>query len=387
MDGVPGSGDSRHELARLAGEFGLPRGCVESASWRLRATAHGGIDDRPTLLTLLTALGGAACEEGSHAGEARVAHARLTAAEERGAGDRLQAWLAVLAAYRHVADRAADRAAALAELRGFAVDACGDLRERFEAEAAPPRAIRAALDAISAVLLPVEEELGLALSPAAADLQRRRRARGVQAGESPTFGERHRGGIEALWTREAETWHADRFTERHGAPPPAGWWVPDPGAGAGGHIAAEVRDLFSAGDQAAFVDDMEARYRSEHGLPARGEGLVSQPSLVACVEAVLPGVTVVREARLPWLGRQRLDIYVPSLDLAIEYQGEQHFLPYPHLGGEEGLARRRELDERKRDACLRAGVRLIEWRYDEPISEVLVRARLGVAPDVAGWEP
>jgi hypothetical protein len=346
-----------------------------------------GIDALPPLVALLAALGGAACEEGDHEGETRVARARLAESEELDAGARMQAWLALLAACQHVADGVVDRAAALGELRGRAIDACGDLRERLEIEAAPPRAIRAALDAISAILLPVEEELGLALSPTAADLQRRRRARGVQAGESPTFGERHREGIEALWTREAEPWHADRFTERHGAPPPAGWWVPDPDAGVGGHVASEVRDLFDAEDQASFIDDMEARYRSERGLPARGEGLVSQPSLAACVEAVLPGVAVLREARLPWLGRQRLDIYVPSLDLAIEYQGEQHFLPYPHLGGEEGLARRRELDERKRDACLRAGVRLIEWRYDEPISEARVRARLGVAPDVAGREP
>ena len=50
-----------------------------------------------------------------------------------------------------------------------------------------------------------------------------------------------------------------------------------------------------------------------------------------------------------------------------------------HWGGEAGLAARRELDERKRDACLRAGVRLVEWRYDESVSVEAVRARLGLA--------
>jgi len=37
-------------------------------------------------------------------------------------------------------------------------------------------------------------------------------------------------------------------------------------------------------------------------------------------------------------------------------------------GAEAGLAHRSELEERKRDACLRAGIRLVEWRYDEPVS-------------------
>ena len=49
-------------------------------------------------------------------------------------------------------------------------------------------------------------------------------------------------------------------------------------------------------------------------------------------------------------------------------------------GAEAGLAHRSELDERKRDACLRAGIRLVEWRYDEPVSVGAVRGRLGL-PD------
>ena len=125
---------------------------------------------------------------------------------------------------------------------------------------------------------------------------------------------------------------------------------------------------------------METRYREEAGLPARGEGWVSERHLVGCVETALPGVEVVRQARPAWLGGgQSLDIFLPSLDLAIEYQGEQHYVALGHWGGEAGLAERRELDERKRDACLRAGVRLVEWRYDEPVSVDAVRRRLGLA--------
>ena len=68
--------------------------------------------------------------------------------------------------------------------------------------------------------------------------------------------------------------------------------------------------------------------------------------------------------RPEWLGRQSLDLYIPSLRTAIEYQGIQHYLPIDFFGGEEALMQRRELDLQKRKLCEENGVRLIEWAYD-----------------------
>ena len=68
--------------------------------------------------------------------------------------------------------------------------------------------------------------------------------------------------------------------------------------------------------------------------------------------------------RPEWLGRQSLDLYIPSLRIAIEYQGIQHYLPIRFFGGEEALAQRQELDLQKRKLCEENEVRLIEWAYD-----------------------
>jgi len=101
---------------------------------------------------------------------------------------------------------------------------------------------------------------------------------------------------------------------------------------------------------------------------------------VRCVENALPGVEIIRQARPPWLGAgQSLDVLIPSLDLAIEYQGEQHYLALEHWGADAGLAHRRELDER-RDACLPCRRQARRGRYDEPVTVASVRARLGL-PD------
>ena len=67
--------------------------------------------------------------------------------------------------------------------------------------------------------------------------------------------------------------------------------------------------------------------------------------------------------RPEWLGHQSLDLYIPSLQVGIEYQGIQHYTPVDFFGGEEALAHRQELDRQKSELCRENGVRLIQWPY------------------------
>ena len=74
--------------------------------------------------------------------------------------------------------------------------------------------------------------------------------------------------------------------------------------------------------------------------------------------------------RPEWLGLQSLDLFIPSIQTGIEYQGIQHYSPVSFFGGEEALAQRQELDRVKKQLCVNNGVRLIEWPYStEPTSE------------------
>lgn len=77
--------------------------------------------------------------------------------------------------------------------------------------------------------------------------------------------------------------------------------------------------------------------------------------------------------RPEWLGRQSLDLYIPSLQTAIEYQGIQHYHPIEFFGGEEALAQRQELDRQKKQLCEENHVRLIEWPYSEQPAKGTVR--------------
>jgi hypothetical protein len=72
----------------------------------------------------------------------------------------------------------------------------------------------------------------------------------------------------------------------------------------------------------------------------------------------------------------RLDIFLPELALAIEYQGQQHYQPVTAFGGEEGHARLRERDAEKRRLCRENGVNLVDVRYDAPLTAPAIRQRL-----------
>ena len=125
-----------------------------------------------------------------------------------------------------------------------------------------------------------------------------------------------------------------------------------------------------------YLRGAENRIRDQLSLPHIGEAWVSETELYRSVKDVLAGVEVVREASPIWLGRQRLDIYVPSLKLAIEYQGEQHFSPVEMFGGEEALHQTKVRDRRKRQLCEENGVNLIYFKFNESLSPTAVRERL-----------
>jgi len=103
---------------------------------------------------------------------------------------------------------------------------------------------------------------------------------------------------------------------------------------------------------------------------------VRESELYLLVKELMPENTVLREASPPWLRRMRLDVYVPELRLAFEHQGQQHFEAVPIFGGEDALRRTQERDDYKRRLCVENGVRVVDVRYDDPLSLKWLRRRI-----------
>ena len=103
---------------------------------------------------------------------------------------------------------------------------------------------------------------------------------------------------------------------------------------------------------------------------------VREEELYGVVRRLFPNEIVRRETSPKWLGRQRLDIYLPRVGLAIEHQGEQHYRPIEGFGGDHAFALTRERDERKRALCEENSVGVVDMRFDEALTVDNVRRRL-----------
>jgi len=133
----------------------------------------------------------------------------------------------------------------------------------------------------------------------------------------------------------------------------------------------------------SFIDQMEfdlgidkKTARSEILYILKLSKWVRESTLYGVIREIFPEQRVLREASPEWLGRMRIDIYLPDLHLAIEHQGEQHYRPISVFGGEETFLRVLERDALKRKLCQEHGVTVIDVRYDFPITKASLRQRL-----------
>ena len=84
------------------------------------------------------------------------------------------------------------------------------------------------------------------------------------------------------------------------------------------------------------------------------------------------------QCKFDWLGQQSLDIYVPELNVGIEYQGQQHYEPVDIFGGKEGLQKTQERDERKRKLCFEKGIKLVYWPYTLEVNVENFKKMIGI---------
>lgn len=94
---------------------------------------------------------------------------------------------------------------------------------------------------------------------------------------------------------------------------------------------------------------------------------VSEQEAYRIVKAHYPDATFQYQA--DFLRGQRLDIFIPSQNTAIEYQGKQHFEPVEFFGGKAGHRSNQARDERKRKRCKEKGIRIVYWDYDKPLTD------------------
>ena len=117
--------------------------------------------------------------------------------------------------------------------------------------------------------------------------------------------------------------------------------------------------------------------RHHFKFPARGKLAQSEHLLFLIASRIFSPEQIIRRAYPAWLSGLELDIYMPSLQIAFEYQGHQHENPRSFLhANEESFSKLQNRDQRKREACAQQGVRLAYFDEADYLTEALVRARI-----------
>ena len=118
--------------------------------------------------------------------------------------------------------------------------------------------------------------------------------------------------------------------------------------------------------------------RRTFGFPMRGARLTSEVIIYYLTRSAFRNDNVSHHYRPRFLQGLELDIFIPSVMVGIEYQGDQHFESMEHWGGENALVRTVERDERKQRLFKKHGIEILycskdSWKYTEDTLWDLVR--------------
>ena len=84
------------------------------------------------------------------------------------------------------------------------------------------------------------------------------------------------------------------------------------------------------------------------------------------------GIRYIKQKTFKWLGKLRLDYYLLDYNIAIEYQGEQHFHPVKYFGGNKRFIDGIERDKRKKELCDKNNVKILYVSfYKKPTYDVI----------------
>lgn len=93
--------------------------------------------------------------------------------------------------------------------------------------------------------------------------------------------------------------------------------------------------------------------------------LKEQSKLYEKIKSRFPDIEIIYEAdKIEWLKPQRFDIYLPKYNIAIEYNGIQHYEPISNWGGEDYFQRQLEWDRQKREKSKLNKCHLFELKYN-----------------------
>jgi hypothetical protein len=119
-----------------------------------------------------------------------------------------------------------------------------------------------------------------------------------------------------------------------------------------------------------FMKKAENKIRSQSGKHKVGERWENETRVFKGLKDKLPDNYKLYREYLIWAdGAKRFDCFIENKNVAVEYNGEQHYKPIDFFGGESAFKRRKASDQLKKEYCEENNIDLFVIRYDEEIEE------------------
>jgi len=124
---------------------------------------------------------------------------------------------------------------------------------------------------------------------------------------------------------------------------------------------------------------IENEVRLKFGFKKIGKNTQSSELILYYIlKSIFPTYNILRNYKPKFLECLEIDFYIQELNIGIEYQGEQHFKPVTHWGGEKGFEELKKRDKLKKKLCSQNKVKLIYFDYSDGLNENIVKSCLNV---------
>lgn len=121
---------------------------------------------------------------------------------------------------------------------------------------------------------------------------------------------------------------------------------------------------------------IENLVREEFGINRKGEHWLNETYMANLIRKMFPNKKIIRHYRPKWLSGLELDVYIPDIKLAFEYNGIQHYEPVDYFGGINSFKKQVKRDQLKKELCASRNVDLIIVKYDENLSIELLNQKI-----------
>lgn len=136
------------------------------------------------------------------------------------------------------------------------------------------------------------------------------------------------------------------------------------------NIPYPITDLINLELVGIFQNQLNS-FKEDKNLNIGDDRWISEKHLYFKIKQEFPGIPIVRHAKPSWLGQQHFDIYIPTEDIAIEYNGRQHYETIEYFGGEEDFKHRKKLDRKKLEKAEENNTKVIIHKYDSKIDDTM----------------